>query len=202
MASNLTTARSLIQADLDHARRVLDLWTHQVEELQKALEQIDAVGNSRNALRVQYQGAGAPALVAPTAAPEKPRRGRKPKNPDAANPAKTVSPVPGIGARRGRKLAERSAVSEAGAGKSARPATARKGAAKGAAEQEAKRAAKRSPKYKDPNSGKTWSGLGRRPGWFVGAPDQYAINASGRSSSNAAQAPVAATQDGSEAAAT
>ena len=198
MASNLTTARSLIQADLDHARRVLELWTHQVEELQKALEQIDAVGNSRNALRVQYQGAGAPALVAPAAAPEKPRRGRKPKNPNGANPAKTVPPVTGIGATRGRKLAERSAASEAGSGKSAKPATAREGAAK----QEAKRAAKRSPKYKDPDSGKTWSGLGRRPGWFVGAPDQYAINASGRSSSNAAQVPVTATHNVSEAAAT
>jgi hypothetical protein len=38
--SNLNTARSLIQADLDHARQVLDLWTNQISELERALEQM------------------------------------------------------------------------------------------------------------------------------------------------------------------
>lgn len=49
MVNNLNAARTLIQADLDHARNVLELWNHQVGDLEKALEQIDAVGNSRNA---------------------------------------------------------------------------------------------------------------------------------------------------------
>ena len=59
MATNLNTAKSLIQADLDHARNVLNLWIQQVAELEKALEQIEAVGNSRNALRVEYQAGAA-----------------------------------------------------------------------------------------------------------------------------------------------
>ena len=175
MASNLITARSLIQADLDHARSVLGLWTHQVEELEKALRQIDAVGNSRNALRVQYQGAGArtPALEAPPLSDDKPKRGRKPKNVNSANPAKSASSNTGITTKRGRKLAERSTaapaqVSEAKSGKSGKAGAGKKVAPKHA------------PKYKDPNSDKTWSGLGRRPGWFVGQPEQYAIQASGR----------------------
>jgi hypothetical protein len=182
MASNLITARSLIQADLDHARSVLGLWTHQVEELEKALAQIDAVGNSRNALRVQYQGAGtrAPALEAPALADTKPKRGRKPKNANAASPAKPASSGSPITAKRGRKLADRSTaspaqVSEAKSGKSAKAAAGKNGAAKHA------------PKYKDPNSDKTWSGLGRRPGWFVGQPEQYAINASGRNGAGESQ---------------
>jgi hypothetical protein len=182
MASNLITARSLIQADLDHARSVLGLWTHQVEELQKALEQIDAVGNSRNALRVQYQGTGTrtPALEAPALADAKPRRGRKPKNGNGASPAKSASSNNGLGAKRGRKLADRSTaaptqVSEAKSRKSGKAGAAKKAAANHA------------PKYKDPNSDKTWSGLGRRPGWFVGQPEQYAIQASGRNASGDAQ---------------
>lgn len=194
MASNLITARSLIQADLDHARSVLGLWTHQVEELQKALEQIDAVGNSRNALRVQYQGAGssAPALEAPRVAEDKPRRGRKPKNANGAGQAKPASSNSGITSKRGRKLADRSTVaqvSEAKSGKSGKAAAAKKGAPRHAA------------KYKDPNSDKTWSGLGRRPGWFVGAPEQYAINSS-RNSANDAQSATTAGQANGETSAT
>lgn len=194
MASNLITARSLIQADLDHARSVLGLWTHQVEELEKALAQIDAVGSSRDALRVQYQGAGsrAPALQAPApaAAPSetKPRRGRKPKSAGDSGQLKGASSVAGPGAKRGGKLADRKAVGEARSGKSGKPASA------------GKAGANRAPKYKDPNSDKTWSGLGRRPGWFVGAPEQYAIQPSGRSPANAAPAPTPAGQQGGEAA--
>src|SRR4051794_106836 len=98
MTSNLITARSLIQADLDHARSVLGLWTHQVEELEKALQQIDAVSNSRNALRVQYQGSAAhsPALQAPASPDSKPRRGRKPKKANGAGPAKPAASASGI----------------------------------------------------------------------------------------------------------
>jgi DNA-binding protein H-NS len=185
MASNLITARSLIQADLDHARSVLGLWTHQVEELEKALAQIDAVGSSRDALRVQYQGAGArpPVLEAPAAAVDKPRRGRKPKAANGASQAKAAPSGASMGAKRGRKLAERSTVSEARSGNSGKAAPA------------GKAGAKRAARYKDPNSDKTWSGLGRRPGWFVGAPEQYAVNASGRTTSNAANTAAAASQE-------
>jgi DNA-binding protein H-NS len=195
MASNLITARSLIQADLDHARSVLGLWTHQVEELEKALQQIDAVGNSRNALRVQYQGAGAraPALEAPALSDSKPKRGRKPKNGNGATAVKPASSNTAITAKRGRKLAERSTaaptqVSEAKSGKKAAKTA---GAAKSGQ-------ARHAAKYTDPNSDKTWSGLGRRPGWFVGQPEQYAINASSRNASGdtasaASQAAATAT---------
>nr|WP_314626675.1 H-NS family nucleoid-associated regulatory protein [uncultured Noviherbaspirillum sp.] len=196
MASNLITARSLIQADLDHARSVLGLWTHQVEELEKALAQIDAVGSSRDALRVQYQGAGAraPALQAPApaaaASENKPRRGRKPKSGSDGGQAKGAASVSGPGAKRGRKLAERNAVSEARNAKSGKPASA------------GKAGANRAAKYKDPNSDKTWSGLGRRPGWFVGAPEQYAMQPSGRTAANVAQAAAPAGQQNGEAAST
>jgi len=194
MASNLMSARSLIQADLDHARSVLSLWTHQVQELEKALEQIDAVSNSRNALRVQYQGTAsrAPALEAPGASEGKKRRGRKPKNANGAASAKSASSGNGITGKRGRKLAERSTVaqvSEAKGGRSGKQAQAKRGQGGRAA------------KYKDPNSDKTWSGLGRRPGWFVGQPEQYAINGTGRSASNESQSGSAAGQAGGDASA-
>jgi hypothetical protein len=55
MISNLASAKALLQADLEHARNVLDLWAHQVTELEKALAQIEAVSTSRDALRVKYQ---------------------------------------------------------------------------------------------------------------------------------------------------
>lgn len=194
MASNLMSARSLIQADLDHARSVLSLWTHQVQELEKALEQIDAVSNSRNALRVQYQGTAtrAPALEAPGAAEGKKKRGRKPKNANGGGSAKSVSSGNGITGKRGRKLAERSTVaqvSEAKGGRSAKPAPAKR------------RQGGRAAKYKDPNSDKTWSGLGRRPGWFVGQPEQYAINGSGRGAPNDSQSGSAAGQASGDASA-
>jgi len=196
MASNLVTARSLIQADLDHARSVLSLWTHQVEELEKALEQIDAVSNSRNALRVQYQGgaAASPALAAPGTAEDKPRRGRKPKIANGAGSAKAASSKTGITGKRGRKLAERSTlshaqVSETRSGKSGKAGAAKQGKPPRAA------------KYKDPASGKTWSGLGRRPAWFVGQPEQYAVNASSRGASNETQSGADSAQAGGEASA-
>lgn len=56
VASNLPSAQALIQADLDHARHVMPLWSDQVSNLENALAQIDDVGNSRAALRGQRQG--------------------------------------------------------------------------------------------------------------------------------------------------
>lgn len=170
MASNLNAARTLIQADLDHARNVLELWNHQVGELEKALEQIDVVGSSRNALHVEYKGTGirTSALEAPAASDDKPKRGRKPKNAAPSSSSKTNSPRTTIIGKRGRKLAERSTaaptqVLEASTGKARKNAAVKKSGAPRAA------------KYKDPNSDKTWSGLGRRPAWFSGTPDQFAI---------------------------
>jgi DNA-binding protein H-NS len=33
----------------------------------------------------------------------------------------------------------------------------------------------RPPKYQDPATGKTWNGLGKRPGWLVGDKETYLI---------------------------
>ena len=35
----------------------------------------------------------------------------------------------------------------------------------------------RPPKYRDPATGKTWNGLGKRPGWLVGDKDAYLMDA-------------------------
>src|SRR5436189_5644183 len=109
MATNLNTAKTLVQADLDHARNVLNLWTHQVEELEKALEQIAAVGNSRDALRVEYQGGAArgPSPDCSVAADAKPKRGRKPKNAEDSASANSRAATTTLAAKRGRKLADR-----------------------------------------------------------------------------------------------
>lgn len=178
MASNLSAARTLIQADLDHARDVLDLWTHQVGELERTLEQIDAVGSSRNALHVEYQGMGtrAPALEALAAPNNKPKRGRRPNVTAGAASSKPISSTTYVTGQRSRKLSERSTAA-AGEVSEARPNRLRKTApAK-------KSAAPRAAKYKDPNSQKTWSGRGRRPSWFSGSPDQYAIPLQGQNAS-------------------
>ena len=185
MATNLNTAKSLIQADLDHAPNVLNLWTQQVAELEKTLAQMEAVGNSRDALRVEYQtgAARAPSLDSSVADDAKPKRGRKPKNPEGLASTKSRASATTLTAKRGRKLADRvtvapEQVSEALAGKARKAAGAKNERAKPPA------------KYKDPNSDKTWSGLGRRPAWFSGAADQYAIRpqngkTAGESKSNA-----------------
>jgi hypothetical protein len=110
MASNLNAARELIQADLDHARNVLDLWTHQVGELERTLEQIEAVGSSRNALHAEYQGMGtrAQALEALAAPNNKPKRGRRPKVTAGAASSKPISSTTHVTGQRGQKLFERS----------------------------------------------------------------------------------------------
>lgn len=168
--SNLDTAKSLIQADLDHARNVLNLWSHQVSELERAMEQLEAVGTSRDALRIEYRGAegkGTVALDKP-ATKDMPKRGRKPKNANGDSISKTGRSGTDITTKRSRKLAERSTaqprqVTMAKAGK-----TAKASKLKGTTVQ---------AKFKDPNSDRTWSGRGRRPLWMTGDAAQYAIDA-------------------------
>jgi DNA-binding protein H-NS len=180
--SNLNTARSLIQADLDHARQVLDLWTEQVSELERALEQIDAVGTSRDALRVEYRGSNtrALALEKPAAPKEGKKRGRKPKDAEGAAAPKSGKAGLDIAAKRSRKLTERSTAraEQVADAKAAKPTKAK--ARKSKATPEAK--------YKDPNSEKTWSGRGRRPFWMTGDAQQYAVGIENQSTAGEAQA--------------
>lgn len=185
MISNLASARALLQADLDHARSVLDLWAHQVAELEKALQQIDAVSLSRDGLRAQYQAAKAagPMLSAPASVDKPARRGRKPKQAGSASAASKASVH--APAKRGRKPAVAN-----GTG-AARPAAKAKRAATGNGAA--------SPKYQDPKSGKTWTGKGRHPLWLKGDPSQYLIRANGDAASVAAR-PATGPTHGREAA--
>jgi DNA-binding protein H-NS len=180
--SNLNTARSLIQADLDHARQVRDLWSHQVSELERALEQIDAVGTSRDALRVEYRGSNtrALALEKPVPPEEGKKRGRKPKNAEATAAPKSGKAGVDIAAKRSRKLAERS-TARAGQVADAKAAKSTKAKA-------GKSKATPAAKFKDPNSEKTWSGRGRRPFWMTGDTQQYAIRSGNQHTAGEAQA--------------
>lgn len=191
MASNLNTAKTLIQADLDHARNVLTLWTRQVAELEKALEQMDAVGNSRAALRIEYQAGAipAPSIDSLTPVDGKAKRGRRPKKPGDSTSTKLRKSATTLAAKRGRKLADRitaapEQVSEAPARKTRKITAAKNGRTKPAA------------KYKDPDSDKTWSGRGRRPRWFTGPVDQYEIRQQGRSASTESNTTSEAAQAG------
>ena len=96
MISNLASARALLQADLEHARNVLDLWAHQVAELEKALAQLDAVVASRDALRGKYQALAHAAQGDVASLPEPARRGRKP----GANAVKAAKDVEAGSARK------------------------------------------------------------------------------------------------------
>ena len=180
--SNLNTARSLIQADLDHARQVLDLWTNQISELERAFEQMDAVGTSRDALQVEYRGSNTQALTLERPAPptEAKKRGRKPKNADGTAASKASKASPDIASKRSRKLAERS-TARAGQvtdAKAAKPNKAKSGKSKATPE----------AKFKDPNSEKTWSGRGRRPFWMKGDTQQYEIASRNQSPARESQA--------------
>jgi DNA-binding protein H-NS len=169
MISNLASARALIQADLDHARSVLALWTDQVSELEKALEQINSVDNSRTALRgaSQAQKGSVPGLTAGNGADGKARRGRKPKHATAAQPD-----------GKGKRQRAATSASTSAESKTAEesPRMARRPPRGTTTPMEKKRAVPGTAKYRDPNSSKTWTGHGRRPGWMVGAPEQYAID--------------------------
>lgn len=165
MINNLNAAKALIQSDLEHARHVHDLWTQQVEELEKTLSQIDAVGNSRAALRLQFQGnADATPRISEQAFPSgsKPR-GRKPKAPQASAAGAPVAARPD-----GRMQKIGKAI---GAKVRAKPDTA-----SGAARTRAKRTTSSTIKYKDLGSEKTWTGHGRPPSWLVGDREQYAVH--------------------------
>jgi DNA-binding protein H-NS len=170
-----------VQADLDHARQVLDLWTHQVTELERTLEQIDAVGTSRDALRVEYRGANTHALnlEKPAAPKEGKKRGRKPKNAEGTAATKSGKAGLDIAAKRTRKLAERSTAraGQVADAKAAKPTKAKAGKSRATPE----------AKFKDPNSEKTWSGRGRRPFWMTGDAQQYAIGSENPSTANRAQ---------------
>lgn len=167
MASNLNSAKALIQADLDHARNVLQLWQNQVAELENALTQLEAVDASRNLLRVEYQGqkGGIPRLGADPSEPNQ----STPAGRGTGRAAKT-----GRGTGKGKswaavKATRKERVSKtAAAPRDINEAPARKVA----------RNSKSSPavKYKDPASDKTWSGRGRKPHWIAGDPDQYLIS--------------------------
>ncbi len=170
MISNLASARALIQADLEHARSVLALWSDQVSELEKALEQINSVDNSRTALRgaSQAQKGSMPRLTAGNGADGKGKRGRKPKQ------ATAVQSEDKGKKRRAAKSASSSVKSKTA---EESPRVAKRSPRGSTTQMEKKTAVPGAAKYRDPNSDKTWTGHGRRPGWLVGAPEQYAIDA-------------------------
>jgi DNA-binding protein H-NS len=160
----------LIQADLDHARHVMALWSDQVVELEKALEQIDAVGDSRAALRGEHQEqqGRAPALTTGNGLEIKAKRGRKPKLKGAASNAEVAKPKKQRAAQSsaesiGSKAADRAGSTTDSPGKTGKKRALKKIVLSGVA------------KYQDPDTGKTWTGHGRRPRWMVGAPETYLI---------------------------
>lgn len=171
MISNLASARALIQADLDHARSVLVLWTDQVSELEKALEQINLVDDSKTALlganHGQKASASALALAAGNGANGKARRGRKPKQVTAVQPDRKLKK------QRTAKSASTSVKSNTAEDS---PRTAKRSPRGTAPQMKKTKPVPGVAKYRDPNSNKTWTGHGRRPGWMVGAPEQYAID--------------------------
>jgi DNA-binding protein H-NS len=186
MVSNLASARALLQADLEHARSVLNLWAHQVAELEKALQQIDAVSVSRDGLRAQYQAAKetGPMLGAPAAIGKPARRGRKPSQTASASAASKSGSVHAP-AKRGRKAADAGGARTSGPAGKVKRTVAGNGTA--------------SPKYQDPKSGRTWTGRGRHPLWFKGDPNQYLIRANGEAA-NVATRPAASAANGRESA--
>jgi len=169
MISNLASARAFIQADLDHARSVLALWTDQVSELEKALEQISLVDNSRTALRGASQGqkGSLPGLPANSESDGKAKRGRKPKQ---------VTAVQADGKVKKQRATKSASTSVKSKTAEESPRVARRSPRGTTTRTEKKRAVPGIAKYRDPNSSKTWTGHGRRPGWMVGAPEQYTIN--------------------------
>lgn len=170
MISNLDSARSLIAADLEHARSVRDLWDRQVSDLEKALEQMDAVGQSRIALRNEHTGVktlGAPPITTEKSAKQTGKRGQK----AGAAKAGAASSATQKNARAPKKSMKAAAekpprangTNSAVVGKAKNASAAKKAAAPAR------------PKYKDPSSDRTWTGHGRRPLWMTGDPKQYAI---------------------------
>jgi DNA-binding protein H-NS len=171
MISNLNSARALIQADLDHARNVLQLWQDQVTVLEEALGQLDAVDASRNVLRIEYQGQkGSDSMLntdstaARDISPGK-RSGAREKQggPQSASAQKMVSAKAARKQRIAKEKPEASTNIDSGT-----PGPKRRGPGK---KQKAS-----AVKYRDPASDKTWSGRGRRPNWLSGDADQYLVS--------------------------
>jgi hypothetical protein len=194
MISNLKSAKALIQADLDHARNVLQLWQEQVEELEKALAQLDAVDTSRGVLRVEYAGqkGSAPMLSAEKTTTPGGRKGRKTGARSEQNARGNGAAKDGVADKRTRKARAVKVGHDVPSSAVADTAVTRRRA------RSAKKAAAPSAvKYKDPASGKTWSGRGRRPAWLSGDPDQYLVSNLGSSSKGNADAPERAKQTAS-----
>ena len=171
MISNLNSARALIQADLDHARNVLQLWQDQVTVLEKALGQLDAVDASRNVLRVEYQSQkGSDSML----------------NTDSAA-ARDVSPGKGSSAREKQGGTQSASAQKMVSAKAPRKQRISKGSPEASTNtvSDMPGPKRRGPgkkqkipavKYRDPASDKTWSGRGRRPNWLSGDVDQYLVS--------------------------
>lgn len=194
MISNLKSAKLLIQADLDHARNVLRLWQDQVDELEKALAQLDAVDTSRGMLRVEYAGqkGSAPMLSADDTTTHGGHKGRKTGARSEQNARGNGTAKDGVEAKLPRKPRASAATSDAGSGAVTDTAVT-KPRVRGAK----KAAAPSAVKYKDPASDKTWSGRGRRPAWLSGNPDQYLVSSLGSRSKGNPDAPEPANQTAS-----
>ena len=191
MISNLKSAKALIQADLDHARNVLQLWQDQVDELEKALAQLDAVDTSRGVLRVEYAGdkGSAPMLSAEKATTQGRGKGRKTGARSAQNASASGTAKDGAATKRPRKARAAKASPDAASGAVADTAVTKR-RARGAK----KPGAPSAVKYKDPASDKTWSGRGRRPAWLSGNADQYLVSNLGSSSQGNPDAPEPANE--------
>jgi DNA-binding protein H-NS len=171
MISNLQSARELIQADLDHAQQVLQLWQAQVTELEKALGQLDAVDASRDVLRVEYQSqkGDASMLGMATATPSARSSGNRPGPRAKRRDARSVNAQKAVPTRGPGKQRKSTANLEATPDSASdAPMPKRRGPGK------KQKAA--SVKYRDPASGKTWSGRGRKPSWLRGDADQYLVS--------------------------
>jgi hypothetical protein len=194
MISNLKSAKALIQADLDHACNVLQLWQDQVDELEKALAQLDAVDTSRGVLRVEYarQKGSAPMLSADDTTTQGGRKGRKTGARSEQSARGNGTAKDGVAAKRPRKGRASNASPHVGSDAVADPAVTKR-RARGAK----KAVAPSAVKYKDPASDKTWSGRGRRPAWLSGDPDQYLVPNLRSSSKGNPDAPEPANQTAS-----
>lgn len=171
MISNLNSARALIQADLDHAHHVLQLWQDQVAELERALGQLNAVDASRDVLRVEYQGqkGGASMLGMDADAAKDGVSGKRPGPRGKRGGARATTAQNVVPAKRPKKQRMSTADLEATpSGIGDTPTPRRRGPGK----------KQKTPavKYRDPASGKTWSGRGRKPAWLSGDADQYLVS--------------------------
>ena len=191
MISNLKSAKALIQADLDHARNVLQLWQDQVHELEKALAQLDAVNTSRGVLQIEYAGqkGSAPMLSAEKTTTQGGRKSRKTGARSEQNVRDNRTAKDDVAAKRPRKQRAAKAGPDAGSG-----AVADTVVTKRRARGTKKPGVPSAVKYKDPASDKTWSGRGRRPAWLSGDPDQYLVSNLGSSSKGNPDAPEPANQ--------